>query len=101
MKTLVNKWNSLPPDVQKVLDEVSEIWIGKHGEAWDSSDEAGKEFTLSLGNKIISLSEKESARWAKAAQPVVAGYIKDKTAKGLPAKAYVDFIKATIKKLSK
>ncbi|MBC8457921.1 MAG: TRAP transporter substrate-binding protein [Deltaproteobacteria bacterium] len=95
------KWNSLPKDVQKVIVEVSKEWIPKHGEAWDESDKAGREFTLSLGNKIIPLSEEESARWAKAAAPVVDSFIKDQTAKGLPAKDYVDFIEAGVKKYSK
>ncbi|MBW1798924.1 MAG: C4-dicarboxylate ABC transporter substrate-binding protein, partial [Deltaproteobacteria bacterium] len=93
----LKKWNSLPKDVQKVMEEVSKEWIAKHGEAWDSSDKAGREFTLSLGNKIIPLSAEESARWAKATQPVIDGYVKEKSAKGLPAKEYVDFIKAGVK----
>ncbi len=93
----LKKWNSLPGDVRKVFQEVSKEWIAKHGEAWDSSDKAGRDFTLSLGNKIISLSAEESARWAKATQPVIDGYVKEKGAKGLPAREYVDFIKAAIK----
>jgi len=97
----IDKWNSLPKDVQKVVAEVSKEWIAKHGKAWDDSDKAGREFTLSLGNKIIPLSKEESARWAKAVVPVIEGYIKAKEAKGLPAKAYVEFIKAGVKKCSK
>jgi TRAP-type C4-dicarboxylate transport system substrate-binding protein len=94
----LDKWNSLPKDVQGVFEQVSEEWIPKHGEAWDSSDKAGQEFTLSLGNKIVPLSPEESARWVKAAQPVIEGYIKDKGAKGLPAKEYVEFLQEDIKK---
>ena len=94
----LDKWNSLPKDVQKVFEEVSKEWIPKTGAAWDSSDKAGREFTLSLGNKIFALSAEQSAVWAKAAKPVIAGYIKDKEAKGLPAKAYVDFIQEAVKK---
>jgi len=97
----MDKWNSLPKDVQKVVDEVSAQWIAKQGQAWDDADKAGREFTLSLGNKIIPLSKAESARWAKAAAPVIDGYIKDKSAKGLPAKEYVDFLKTAVKKYSK
>jgi len=95
------KWNSLPKDVQKVFDEVSAEWIVKHGEAWDSSDREGRKFTLSLGNKIIPLSKKESARWAKAVQPVIDGYIKKVESKGLPGKKYVKTIKKLIKKCAK
>jgi TRAP-type C4-dicarboxylate transport system substrate-binding protein len=97
----LNKWNALPKDVQKVIIDVNNEWITKHGIAWDDADKAGREFTLSLGNKIIPLSKAEGARWASAAAPVVDGYIKAKAAKGLPAKDYVDFIKAGVKKYSK
>lgn len=94
----LNKWNSLPKDIQKVIEEANKVWIAKHGKAWDDSDKAGRDFTLSKGNEIISLSKEESARWAKATQPVIDGYIKEKGAKGLPAKAYVEFIKAGVNK---
>lgn len=94
----LKKWNSLPKDIQKIIEEANKAWIAKHGKAWDDSDKAGRDFTLSKGNKIIPLSKEESARWAKATQPVIDGYIKDKGAKGLPAKAYVEFIKAGVKK---
>ncbi len=94
----LDKWNSLPKDVQKVFEEVSKEWIPKTGAAWDSSDKAGRKFALSLGNKMFPLSAEQSAVWAKAAKPVIAGYIKDKEAKGLPAKAYVDFIQEAVKK---
>jgi TRAP-type C4-dicarboxylate transport system substrate-binding protein len=92
----MDKWNALPADVQKVIQEVNSEWIAKHGDAWDSSDKAGREYTLSLGNKIISLSAAESARWAAAAAPVIDGYIKDKEKMGLPAKDYVGFLKAAV-----
>ncbi|MBW2039822.1 MAG: TRAP transporter substrate-binding protein, partial [Deltaproteobacteria bacterium] len=46
------KWDSLPKDVQKVFDEVSAEWVDKHAAAWDTSDAAGRKFSLSLGNKI-------------------------------------------------
>lgn len=94
----LKKWNSLPKDVQRVMEEVSLEWIGKHGKAWDSSDAEGRKFSLGLGNKVISLSKEESARWAKAVQPVIEGYIKKAEGKGLPGGEYISTIKALIKK---
>ncbi|MGD2125488.1 MAG: TRAP transporter substrate-binding protein [Desulfobacteraceae bacterium] len=94
----LDKWNALPKDVQRVFDLVSVEWIGKHGKAWDTSDEEGKKFSLALGNKMIPLSDTESARWAKAVEPVIDDYIKTMGAKGFPAEDYVDYIKALIKK---
>jgi TRAP-type C4-dicarboxylate transport system substrate-binding protein len=94
----LDKWNSLPPDVQKVIEEVNREWIPKHGEAWDSSDKAGREFTLSLGNKIIPLSAEESARWAAAAKPVIQSYIEKADGMGLPGKDYVETIQMLVQK---
>jgi TRAP-type C4-dicarboxylate transport system substrate-binding protein len=37
----LDKWNSLPTDVQKIFELVSVEWIGKHGKAWDESDVEG------------------------------------------------------------
>ena len=97
----LKKWNSLPDDVKKVFIEVSKEWIPKQGAAWDQLDRMGKEETLSKGNKIITLSEEESERWAKAVVPVFDDYIKMASAKGLPAKEYVKFLKETVKKYKK
>ena len=95
------KWNSLPDEVQRVFEEVSAEWISKHAKAWDDSDEEGRKFTLSLGNKIILLSEEESARWCKAVQPVIDEYIKRAENNGLPGREYVETIRELIKKYGK
>lgn len=94
----LDKWNSIPADLQKIISQVNQEWFVKHGEAWDKSDQEGKAFTLSKGNKIVPLSAEENARWAKASQTVFDAYIQDAGKKGLPGKAYVDFIKEAIKK---
>lgn len=92
----MDKWNSIPPDIQKIILEVNQEWIPKHGQAWDNSDQEGRTFTLSKGNEIIPLSEVEDKRWAMAAQSVIDAYIKSAETKGLPGNAYVDFIKTSI-----
>jgi TRAP-type C4-dicarboxylate transport system substrate-binding protein len=97
----IEKWNKLPKDVQEVIEKVNEEWFPKHGQAWDEADKAGRKFTLEKGNQIISLSDEESAKWAKAAQPVIDGYIKAADSKGLPGKDYVNAIRESIDKHSK
>jgi TRAP-type C4-dicarboxylate transport system substrate-binding protein len=82
----LKKWNALPKDTQKIIEDVSKEWIDVHGKAWDSSDAEGRAFTLSLGNQIINLSAAESARWKKAVKPTIDEYIKNTDAKGLPGK---------------
>jgi len=97
----LKKWNSLPADVQKVFEEVSQEWIPKPGANWDRLDKEGKEATLKRGNKVIALSKEEAARWANAVKPVFGQYIESASKKGLPAQEYVDFLRATVKKYSK
>ena len=57
------------------MKTVSEKYVDVHGEVWDSTDEEGRKYTLSLGNEIIPLSDEESARWRKAVEPVINDYI--------------------------
>jgi TRAP-type C4-dicarboxylate transport system substrate-binding protein len=94
----LKSWNALPKNVQKVIEEVSTEWISKHAEAWDTSDEEGRKFTLSLGNKIIPLSREEGDRWCKAVQPVIDEYVRRVESKGLSGKEYVETIKELIEK---
>jgi TRAP-type C4-dicarboxylate transport system substrate-binding protein len=94
-----DKWNSLPPDVQKIIEQVNEEWIEKHGRNWDAIDKPGMDLSLKLGNKIISLSAEENAKWAKAVQPLFDDYVKEKTAKGLPAEEALKFCRDRLKQL--
>jgi TRAP-type transport system periplasmic protein len=93
------KWNSLPPDVQKVIDQINEEWIVKVGQGWDEIDKAGIEFAQKLGTKVIPLSKEEDARWAKAVAPMFDEYVKDKKAKGLPADEALKFCQERMKQL--
>lgn len=95
------KWNALPDDVKKVFEEVSQEWIAKHAEGWDKADEEGREFSLSLGNKIISLSDAESDLWAQKVRPVIDEYAAGLEGKGLKGKEYIQFISESIQKHSK
>jgi len=92
------KWNSLPKDVQKTIEEINKEWIPKHGAAWDSSDIAGKKYFLKKGGKLIKLSKAEQARWKKVSAPVITHYINQMKKKGIDGKAIVDFIESMLKK---
>jgi TRAP-type C4-dicarboxylate transport system substrate-binding protein len=95
------KWNALPPEIQRIIEEINEEWIPKHGEAWDSSDMEGYLYSLSLGHEIIGLDSREAARWKKAVAPVVEQYIRDMNKKGFDGKEIVDFTIATLNKYKK
>ncbi|MBN1381153.1 MAG: TRAP transporter substrate-binding protein [Deltaproteobacteria bacterium] len=96
-----NKWNALPKDIQKVFEDVSREWIDVHGKVWDDSDAEGRKYSLSLGNKIISLSKAESKLWANAVAPIIDQYAKTAEGNGLPGGKAVQEIQKLIKKYSK
>ena len=94
------KWAELPPDVQEVMAAVSREWVDVHGKSWDSSDAAGREFTLSLGNTIIPLDEAESARWTQAVAPIISEYAASADQKGLKGTEIVAELKRLIEEFS-
>jgi len=96
-----NKCDSLPRDVQKVFDDVSEEWIAVAGKAWDDADVEGYQFSAEQGNKVIKLSAAEQARWKAAVKPVAEGYIKNAESKGLPGRQAVAEVELLIKKYSR
>ncbi len=93
------RWDSLPADVQKAIEQVSAEWIDKTGAAWDEMDKAGSTFAAGLGDTVIPLSATEDARWAKAVEPLFDEYVKEKTAKGLPAADALAWVRARLKEL--
>jgi len=92
------KWSALPPDIQKIFEDVSSEWIDVHGKAWDDLDLEGRKFSLSLGNKIISLTKEQKNRWRAAVKPLINDYVKAMDAKGLPGKKAVEETEKLIKK---
>ncbi|MEO0249684.1 MAG: TRAP transporter substrate-binding protein [candidate division WOR-3 bacterium] len=80
------KWNSLPPDIQKIFTEVSKEYMGKLGLTWDDQGVAGVEYSKSVGSSVYFLPKEEAARWQAAIAPVVDARIKALVSKGLNKK---------------
>ena len=80
----LKKWESLPPDIQKVFTDVSQEWVAKHGQAWDRADAAGREFVKGLKREMISLSPEEQQKWKQAVQPVLDAYVKRQRTRACP-----------------
>jgi TRAP-type transport system periplasmic protein len=94
-----DKWNSLPPDVQKVIEQVNLEWIDKQGKLWDEIDVSGAEFSKKQGLQVIPLSKEEDAKWAKAVEPMFADYVKRMKEKNLPGEEALKFCREELKKL--
>lgn len=92
------KWNSMPPDVQKVFEDVSKEYTDKQAALWDKIDKDGAEFAKQKGVKTISLSAAENARWAAKVKPLLDEYTANMKAKGLPGDEAVKFCLDYLKK---
>ncbi|MFH1112641.1 MAG: TRAP transporter substrate-binding protein [Pseudomonadota bacterium] len=96
-----DKWNSLPPDVKKIIDELNEEWIGRVEKKWVDWQAMGKSKLAEKGNNIIVLSADENARWAGKMQKVLDEWVEGQKAKGVPAdealKFCQDYLKANDK----
>jgi TRAP-type transport system periplasmic protein len=90
------KWDILPPDMQKLFTEVSNEYKDKWGVAFNSIDFGGIEFLKKHGGQVINLTPAESKRWVAAVQPVIGDYKKDLVAKGYKEQeidTWISFIK--------
>jgi TRAP-type C4-dicarboxylate transport system substrate-binding protein len=96
------KWDSLPADVKKVIDDLSEdqaVWTGKYVDDHVKESMAWSEKTYNV--KVYKLPPKEISRWYTILKPMTDTYIKDVEGKGLPAKAILDDVMKFKEKYSK
>ncbi len=92
MFVVMNKasWNRLNEEQQRIIEEVSDEWIDKHGRAWDQADDSAMEFIRELNREVISLSSEEEQRWKDAVQPILQEYVTNTEQRGLPGKDFLD-----------
>lgn len=93
-----DKWNLIPPDLQKIISQINQEWIVKHGQAWDESDRIGLEYFKSLGHEVIELSDTEAGKWEETIAPVFDQYIDKMNKKGFAGKKIVDFVRNSLEK---
>ncbi len=86
-----NKWNALPPDIQKIIDQVSEEFVEKQARLWEDLDKEGLEFLNQKGGKLNVLSPQEDARWKTRLKPILDDYVARMKAKGLPGDEALKF----------
>jgi TRAP-type transport system periplasmic protein len=77
-----NKWNSLPPDIKKILADTALEMREKQVVLWDQIGIEGRDFFKAQGGQIVPLSDTEVAKWVKAVEPVITAYKKEMVSKG-------------------
>ena len=92
-----DKWNTIPPDAQKIIEEINEEYTERISNLWLEIVEDGYEFHAQKGGKRNILSKKENARWNKALMDVTHAYVKELNSQGLPGdevyKFAMDYLK--------
>ncbi|MCG7335870.1 TRAP transporter substrate-binding protein [Sporosarcina sp. ACRSM] len=82
-------WDSLPEDVQAIIDELGEEMAIFTGEYHDTNVQESIEWSQTEhGTKIISLSEEERKKWDEIISPIQNEYVEKLEKEGYPAKEY-------------
>jgi TRAP-type transport system periplasmic protein len=91
------KWNSLPPDLQKVVADAA-AWRVQQTHRDDRMDEEAMiEYSKSKGQVIYYPTASEMELWHAAAKPVHDKWIADNEGKGLPARKVYDQVVRIVK----
>jgi TRAP-type transport system periplasmic protein len=86
----LKKWNSLPPDIQRIFQELNVPTQQRLTDSANATDELAISTFKKAGNNIIVLSSQEKARWAEATKSVVEAWAKKMDGRGLPGSAIVE-----------
>ena len=79
------KWNRLPADLQNIINQLSVKYAAKLSVLWDAKDKNTIAKWKAKNHISIFLSKEEERRWAQAVAPLYGAFVKEKSAKGLPA----------------
>ncbi|MCM2359713.1 MAG: TRAP transporter substrate-binding protein DctP, partial [Geobacteraceae bacterium] len=93
------KYNSLPPELKKVIDQNSGREASKWaGRVWDTGTAPARKIAQERHNTFNVLSDAEFNRWVKATESVDEEWIREVNAKGGNGKALLDDARALLKK---
>jgi TRAP-type transport system periplasmic protein len=92
-----DKWNSISKADQQTIDKINEEWIEKRGRLWVQLDDESREWSIQKGVKFIRATKREEAETAEKMKTVLATYVREKKAKGLPAEEALKFCQEYIK----
>lgn len=86
------KWESLPPDIQKIITDAAKEMVEVGAKAWWYGDIVGEEYFLGLGGgrKIYEIPRAEFPAWEKPLAPIRAAYVEKN--KNLPGNEYIKYL---------
>ena len=94
-------WNKLPPDLKKLVTDSVTGKEAEVGKAWDALDVPGKKAIMDGGGEAIKFSAAEMDKVRKIGAEVSEAKVKEYEAKGMPARAIYNEMRALSEKHSK
>lgn len=83
-------WDSLTPDTQAVMESLAREFSLTGGEVYDGAYTAITEVAMEEGVEFLELSDDELARWHEVGDQVIADWIAEREAAGVPAQEMFD-----------
>jgi TRAP-type C4-dicarboxylate transport system substrate-binding protein len=92
-----NKFNSLPPDIQKIFLDNREFGSQEWLRMGLEETKVGREAAMKRGHTFITLTPEEKKLWSDALSPLREEWVKQQEARGLPGRAFMDEMLRLIK----
>ena len=93
------RWDALPPDIQKSIQEVSDGQSEKDANNWNMGEKKGKEYGLKMGVKVSAFSKEDNDKAARAVRPLLDEYVQNAKKAGLPGDEALKFCLDELKKI--
>ena len=94
-----NSYKKLPPDLKEIFDNLCGEYRERYALMWNEIDIVGKNFGAKKGVEYIELSDAEAAKWKKAVESAIDGYIKMMVGKGFSeseVRGWISFLRERI-----
>jgi TRAP-type transport system periplasmic protein len=96
-----DKWDRLSPDLQKIIDQMSNEYAEKLSKLWDEKDRNTIKKWTAKNHVSIFLDNEEENRWEQAIVPLYESFVKEKSSRGLAAVEALEFCKEWVHKNAK
>jgi TRAP-type C4-dicarboxylate transport system substrate-binding protein len=90
------KWDSLPPEIRKVVDELNPLGAALLEKIGNENEESTVKLIKEKGLELIEISPQERTRWAEATAGIEREWAAGLDAKGLPASEMIKFVRQAL-----
>lgn len=90
-------YNRLPPDLQRLIDETTGVEAARRiGAAFDAADAEGRAYMVRSGVQVATLTTAQKTAFREAVQVVTDQGVAERESRGIPAKAFLDHLRALV-----